>query len=322
MYNTVLCEVSKDMFNFVFSGINVLDFVVPVPATGLMTLQKDLQTIIDPLVSGGYYHNNISRKDNLISVHIGTTGKFDSGIYFRVRDKNTTGDMITLNRESELFSDFLNLVNKYTKNIQEDLLMKESTEIKHVVSGKTAQSEVIIAKEAISCSVSKKMRIKVFEGGKAPKYKNGNWIDTFIRKVGRLKKVYVHDEFTIDDPMIEWFDKGSVRYDEGDILVCKLGFALELLPKHELHLVPRGGTFRKTGLLLTNSMGVGDDNFIGENDEYSAMLYATRTSHISIGDRLIQMRVEEAMGDKYSFETVTSFNNGCSDRGAFGTTGK
>ena len=94
---------------------------------------------------------------------------------------------------------------------------------------------------------------------------------------------------------------------------------MELPKGKELHLLPRSGTFRKYGLILTNSEGIGDDTFIGDNDEYLAMMYATRDGSVSINDRLIQIKIEDAM-PQVEFEEVEEFGN--IDRGSYGSTGK
>ncbi len=49
------------------------------------------------------------------------------------------------------------------------------------------------------------------------------------------------------------------------------------------------------------------------------MMYATRDASVSIGDRLIQMKIEDAM-PQYDFEEVESFGN--DDRGSYGSTGR
>ncbi|MGL4451123.1 MAG: hypothetical protein ACRCTZ_08040 [Sarcina sp.] len=166
----------------------------------------------------------------------------------------------------------------------------------------------------------KKMR----ENAKLPEFKGGNWMDTYISKIGFVAQEDEYSEtvgeFTFDD--IVWFDENkhdTISFCKGDILVLKLGFALELPKGKELHLLTRSGTFRKYGLILTNAMGIGDDNFIGDNDEYMAMMYATRDASVSINDRLIQMKIEDAM-PKYELVEVDNFGN--SDRGSYGSTGK
>lgn len=165
----------------------------------------------------------------------------------------------------------------------------------------------------------KKMR----ENAILPEFKGGNWMDTYISQIGFVSQddncSEIVGEFNFDD--VVWFDENkhkTISYCKGDIIVFKLGFALELPKSKELHLLPRSGTFRKHGLLLTNSEGIGDDTFIGDNDEYLAMMYATRDASVSINDRLIQMKIEDAM-PQYNFVEVESFGN--EDRGGYGSTG-
>lgn len=163
------------------------------------------------------------------------------------------------------------------------------------------------------------MRIKkIGEYAKLPEFKNGNWMDTYVREVGVLKKEDTPYEINFNDPDIKW-SRNEISYEEGDTVFVKLGFALELLPGKELHLLPRSGTYRKYGLILTNSEGIGDDTFIGDGDEYQGMLYATRPGCVKVGERLLQMKIENAMPE-YKFIEVNHFGN--NDRGGYGSTGK
>lgn len=158
----------------------------------------------------------------------------------------------------------------------------------------------------------KKMR----ENAKLPEFRGGNWLDTYISQIGFVRRDH-KGEFTFDD--IIWTDKEEFDILRGDIIIFKLGFALELPKGKELHLLPRSGTFRKYGLLLTNSMGIGDDTYIGDNDEYLAMMYATRNAKVEVGDRLIQIKIEDAMPN-YHLVEVDHFGN--ASRGGYGTTGR
>lgn len=164
-----------------------------------------------------------------------------------------------------------------------------------------------------------KMRIKKMrENAKLPKIHNGNWADCYISQIGCVdfEKIDNGGEFTFDD--IIWYGD-KFTYSSEDIIVIKLGFALELPKGKELILASRSGTFRKTGLILTNGIGIGDDTFIGDSDEYLAMFYATREATINVGDRLLQIRIQDSMPN-IEFEEVEMFNN--SDRGSYGSTGR
>lgn len=161
---------------------------------------------------------------------------------------------------------------------------------------------------------------KIRENSILPVAHNGNWMDAYVSKIGTVSPDeggrYNYNE-------VVWYDENkhdTIHYVKDDVVIVKLGFALQLPPNHELHLLPRSSTFKNTGLLLTNSMGIGDTSYCGDNDEYSAMFFATRAGEVSIGQRIVQIRIEESMGDKFKFTEVVHLNN--PDRGSYGSTGK
>lgn len=161
---------------------------------------------------------------------------------------------------------------------------------------------------------------KIRENAILPEAHNGNWMDTYVSKIGTVSPDeggrYNYDQ-------IVWFDENkhdTIYYAKDDVVIVQLGFALQLPPNHELHLLPRSSTFEKTGLLLTNSMGIGDTSYCGNNDEYSCKFFATRAGEVSIGQRIVQIRIEESMADKFTFTEVEDLGN--PDRGGFGSTGK
>ena len=170
-----------------------------------------------------------------------------------------------------------------------------------------------------------KIRIKKMrENAKLPEFKNGNWADVYISQIGKVNRytLTLGEEFDFKND-VYWHDvdsKESITYSKDDVLVFKLGFAINLPKGKELHILPRSGTFRKYGLILTNSMGIGDDTFIGNEDEYMAVMYATRNGSVKVGDRLVQIKIEDAM-PKYEFEEVETFGD-VKSRGGYGTTGR
>lgn len=182
-----------------------------------------------------------------------------------------------------------------------------------------------LSKIPIECNIPIK---KIRESARLPKYKNGNWMDCYTSQI----RLYGHDNFptTIEESigyelsMNSWSqkveDNGTyIRYNTGDVLLIGLGFAMGLPKGKECHIAPRSGTFRKYGLLLTNSVGIVDDSYIGDSDEYLAMMYATRPGTVNIGDRLVQIKIEDAM-TQYIFEEVEKLGN--KDRGGYGSTGR
>ncbi len=160
---------------------------------------------------------------------------------------------------------------------------------------------------------------KIRENSKLPEVHNGCWADSYISKIGTVSPDeggrYNYNE-------VVWFDENkhdTIHYSKDDVVIVKLGFALQLPPNHELHLLPRSSTFEKTGLLLTNSMGIGDTSYCGDGDEYSCKFFATRAGEVSIGQRIVQIRIEESMTNKFAFVEVEHLGN--PDRKGYGSTG-
>ena len=169
-----------------------------------------------------------------------------------------------------------------------------------------------------------KIRIKKMrENAKLPEFKNGNWADVYVSQIGKVNgyTLTLGGEFDFKKD-VHWHDvdsKESITYSKDDVLVFKLGFAINLPKGKELHILPRSGTFRKYGLILTNSVGIGDDTFIGDNDEYMVVMYATRSGSVKVVERLLQIKIVDSM-EKMEFEEVETFGN--KDRGGYGSTGR
>ena len=92
----------------------------------------------------------------------------------------------------------------------------------------------------------------------------------------------------------------------------------------EGHLAPRSSTFKTWGIIQTNSVGVVDDTYIGDNDQWHMPVYCLDSKNeggtwIKKGDKIGQFRIMEVMPE-IEFEEVEVFNN--SDRGGFGSTGE
>lgn len=143
-----------------------------------------------------------------------------------------------------------------------------------------------------------KIKIKYLQDAtRMNKITKGNWID-----------VYAYQDTFVP---------------EGERAMINLGFALELPKGWEGHLAPRSSTFKTWGVIQTNSVGVVDDTYIGDNDIWHMPVYCLQAKHdngtwIKKGDKIGQFRIMEVMPE-IEFEEVESFGN--QDRGGFGTTG-
>lgn len=139
-----------------------------------------------------------------------------------------------------------------------------------------------------------KIKIKYFDPEicKIEKIENGDWID--LRSAAN---VYLH---------------------KGEYCLIPLGVGMILPKGYEAHVVPRSSTFKKFGIIQTNHMGVIDESYCGDNDQWYFPAYALRDTEINKGDRICQFRIVEKQPD-IEFEVVEHLTD--TDRGGFGSTG-
>ena len=97
-----------------------------------------------------------------------------------------------------------------------------------------------------------------------------------------------------------------------------LGISVELPEGYEAHVAPRSSTFKNWGIIQTNSVGVIDNSYCGDNDIWMMPIYATRFTEIKKNDRVCQFRIMEKQ-PHLEFETVDHL--GHEDRGGFGSSG-
>ena len=105
----------------------------------------------------------------------------------------------------------------------------------------------------------------------------------------------------------------------GQYAMIPLGVAMKLPEGYEAHIVPRSSTYKNYGLIQTNHMGVVDESYCGDNDQWHMPVYALRDTVIHVNDRICQFRIMEHQ-PKIVFEEVENLN--APDRGGFGSTGK
>ncbi len=119
----------------------------------------------------------------------------------------------------------------------------------------------------------------------------------------------------------DWVDLRSrvtLKIKAGEYVEIPLGVAMELPSGYEAHIVPRSSTFRNYGILMTNGVGIVDESYCGDTDEWHFPAYATRDCVINANDRICQFRITKHQPG-LSFETVLSLDN--PNRGGLGSTG-
>lgn len=125
----------------------------------------------------------------------------------------------------------------------------------------------------------------------------------------------------IDDKS-DWIDLRAaeeVKLKAGEFRLIPLGIAMELPKGYEAHIVPRSSTFKNFGILQTNSMGVVDESYCGDSDQWFFPALAMRDTEIHVNDRICQFRIMEHQ-PKIDFIEVSELKN--ADRGGHGSTGK
>lgn len=133
----------------------------------------------------------------------------------------------------------------------------------------------------------------------------------------------------------DWIDlRSNEEYvaNKEEYKLLKLGVAMELPDGFEAIVVPRSSTFKTWGILLANSMGIIDNSYSGDNDEWKFPAWFTRRTIIHKGDRICQFRIQLSqkatfwqklhwlLSSKIKIEHVEKLNT--INRGGVGSTGK
>lgn len=140
----------------------------------------------------------------------------------------------------------------------------------------------------------KKIRIKYFRDvEKIEKFEAGDWIDLRAAE--------------------------DVEMMAGEYKAIPLGVAMELPKGYEALIAPRSSTFKRYGVLLANSLGIVDESYCGDNDEWHFLAYAVRDTKIYKNERICQFRIIKHQPE-IEFEEVTMLGN--VDRGGIGSTGR
>ena len=123
------------------------------------------------------------------------------------------------------------------------------------------------------------------------------------------------------DGKSDWIDlcaAETVTLRGGEYRRIPLGVAIALPDGYEAHLVPRSSSFARYGILQANSMGVIDNSYRGDGDQWQMPVYATRDAKIEKGARICQFRIVRNQ-PPLRFVTVDRLDG--PDRGGYGSTG-
>lgn len=119
----------------------------------------------------------------------------------------------------------------------------------------------------------------------------------------------------------DWIDlraAETIEIKKGEFKLIPLGIGMILPEGYEANIVPRSSTFKNFGIIQTNSFGVIDNSYSGDNDQWFFPAYALRDTVINKNDRICQFRLNKIQ-DPIDFIEVEHLNN--TDRGGHGSTG-
>ena len=126
----------------------------------------------------------------------------------------------------------------------------------------------------------------------------------------------------IEGKKSDWYDLRAaedVELKAGEFKLIKLGVGMILPEGYEAHVCPRSSTFKNFGIIQANSMGIIDESYSGDNDEWMYPAIALRDTVIHKNDRICQFRIMAHQPD-HVVTTVKHLNE--TNRGGFGTSGK
>ena len=121
---------------------------------------------------------------------------------------------------------------------------------------------------------------------------NGDWIDLRSAETGDLKR--------------------------GEFHLIPLGVGMKLPEGYEANIVPRSSTYKNFKIIQTNHMGVIDNSYCGDTDQWMMPVIAMEDTTINKNDRICQFRINEKM-PMIEFEEVEHLDE--VSRGGFGSSG-
>ena len=134
----------------------------------------------------------------------------------------------------------------------------------------------------------------------------------YIRGVEKIQKIEKGD----------WVDlrcAEDIELKKGEFMLIPMGVIMKLPEGYEAIVAPRSSTFKKYGILMSNSIGVIDETYAGESDEWRFPALATKDVKIEKNTRICQFRIIKHQPE-IEFEEVEYMNE--PSRNGFGSTGE
>lgn len=137
-------------------------------------------------------------------------------------------------------------------------------------------------------------------------------------RIKYLRGIQKVERFNVGD----WIDLRAaedITLKAGEFKLIPLGVAMELPKGYEALVAPRSSTFKKLGIMLANSIGIIDESYKGDNDEWHFPAYAMKDTVIHKNERICQFRIIQHQPLIHMVEVE---HLGNADRGGIGSTGR
>lgn len=105
----------------------------------------------------------------------------------------------------------------------------------------------------------------------------------------------------------------------GEYRLIPLGVAMELPSGYEAIVAPRSSTFKRWGIQQANGIGIIDETYCGDGDQWHFPALAMRDTAIKKNERICQFRI---LAHQPKVELVEVESLGNDDRGGLGSTGR
>ena len=141
-----------------------------------------------------------------------------------------------------------------------------------------------------------------------------------------IKIKYFNDEINkltyIGGGKSNWIDLRSaetIKLKKGEFRLIPLGVGMKLPDGYEANIVPRSSTYKNFKIIQTNHMGVIDNSYSGDSDQWMMPVIAMEDTIINKNDRICQFRINKIQ-PQIQFEEVAHLD--VVSRGGIGSTGK
>lgn len=113
--------------------------------------------------------------------------------------------------------------------------------------------------------------------------KKGDWVD-----------LYAAQEMILNAPQAGTLKGHDVKHRDvvSEVTYIPLGIAMQLPDGFEALIAPRSSVAKKIGIMCANSIGIVDNSYKGDNDQWMFPAITLRKTAIAINTRLCQFRIQ------------------------------